>query len=774
MKRRLALAGLGCCLALALPTQAWGATDYDGDGFIADDCAPLDAAAHPGATDVPDTALEDLDCDGIDGSAAGAFFVSTAGSDAGLGSAAGPFRTIGFAVAKAAAAVPKRDVYVQAGTYTEHVVLAGGVSIYGGYGPGGSRALAPATTIQAPAGQPEAVFADGATGVELQLLEIKGPNVGPGASSYALRAIGGASLALIAVKATGGTAGAGGAGGTGTAGTGGNPGRGGGRVGSTCEEPDFNYLGGTAGRGAAGGGVPGGAGADGVIQAVGKTGSPGASTSALTGGDGGVGGHPINGNCSHQASDPVYCGGHDGSLGKTGADGDRGTGAAFGIAGAGVAWANPAATTAGGPAAPGSGGGGGGSGYSKSATDPMTEVNCNSGAGGGGGGSGTGGTGGGGGSNGGGSFAVYLAGSALVVDGGLLTGGSGGAGGKGGDGGSGGTGGAGGAFQLANNPLCYNGGEGGKGGDGGRGGGGGGGAGGPSTGVFATSTSNFAVHANATVAGGTAGAGGLPGAGGAGAASGGNGASAGTLAQPGANATAKDFDGDGTTDAADACPAVAAPGGCPARPAKLADGDGDAIPDGSDACPAQAGGPTDADANGCPGSQADGDGDGFLAGGQDCNDSNAAIHPGAIEIVGNKVDENCDNVVAPFPRVTATVSTGGGVTRTTTIFLRLLIREIPAGGKVQLRCSGGNRRCPFKAKRLKVSKQRTANGLKLLSKRKRKGGLVFKPGATLEVRITAPAAIGKVVRYKIVRSRFPVGKTLCLAPGASKPKGCPS
>jgi hypothetical protein len=763
MKRRLALAGLGCWLALALPMPAWGATDYDGDGFIADDCAPLDAAAHPGANDVPDVALEDVDCDGIDGTAAGAFFVSTAGSDAGVGSAANPFRTIGFAVARAAAAIPKRDVYVQAGTYTEHVVLAGGVSVYGGYGPGGSRALAPATTVQAPAGQPEAVLADGATGVELQLLELRGPNVGPGASSYALRAIGGASLALIAVKATGGSAGAGGVGGTGNAGSPGNPGRCGGFTMGVCEEPNFNHTGGSGGAGAAGGGATGGGGASGVLNSIGAAGTGG------TGGSGGAGGQPTMGNCSANPAEVVYCGGRDGNPGGAGADGTRGAGATFGVAGAGATWANPAAATGGGTGAVGTSGGGGGSGYSSSNA-------CFSGAGGGGGGSGTGGTGGSGGTNGGGSFAVYLAASALVVDGGLLTGGSGGTGGKGGDGGAGGGGGNGGALQPANNPACFAGGAGGKGGKGGQGGGGGGGAGGPSAGVFATSASNFAVHANATVAGGPAGGGGLPGAGGAGAAAGANGASAGTLAQAGANATPRDFDGDGKTDAADACPAVpgTAANGCPARPAKLADGDGDGIPDGSDACPAQAAGPTDTDANGCPGNQGDNDGDGYLADGQDCNDTDAGIHPGAIEIVGNAVDENCDGVVAPYPRVTATVSTGGRLTSTTTFFLRLLIRQVPAGGVVELRCSGGKRRCPFKAKRLKVSSKSTANGLSLLSKRKRKRGLAFKPGATLEVRITAPAAIGKVVRYKVVRRRFPVGKTLCLAPGTTKPAACPS
>jgi hypothetical protein len=67
---------------LALPGAATAAPDYDGDGFSAGDCGPLDPAVHPGAADAPDLAFEDLDCDGIDGSAAGAFFVSTTGTAA--------------------------------------------------------------------------------------------------------------------------------------------------------------------------------------------------------------------------------------------------------------------------------------------------------------------------------------------------------------------------------------------------------------------------------------------------------------------------------------------------------------------------------------------------------------------------------------------------------------------------------------------------------------------------------------------------------------------
>src|SRR5687767_14035565 len=132
-------------LGLAVPLAALAATvatagatipeppDWDGDGAVATDCKPLDPAVHPGVADKPDTTFEDTDCDGIDGDADGAYFVTTTGNNLNPGTRAQPLATIQQAIIRART-TPK-DIYVAAGVYarTDIADADDGVEIYGGY-----------------------------------------------------------------------------------------------------------------------------------------------------------------------------------------------------------------------------------------------------------------------------------------------------------------------------------------------------------------------------------------------------------------------------------------------------------------------------------------------------------------------------------------------------------------------------------------------------------------------------------------------------------------
>jgi hypothetical protein len=84
----------------------------------------------------------------------------------------------------------------------------------------------------------------------------------------------------------------------------------------------------------------------------------------------------------------------------------------------------------------------------------------------------------------------------------------------------------------------------------------------------------------------------------------------------------------------------------------------------------------------------------------------------------------------------------------------LVVREIgPANATVELRCKGKG--CP-------KSKKRRVGGSRRVSFTSTMRGRKLRPGATLDVRITAPGATGKVIRYKIPRGRIPRAKILCI------------
>ena len=151
----------------------------------------------------------------------------------------------------------------------------------------------------------------------------------------------------------------------------------------------------------------------------------------------------------------------------------------------------------------------------------------------------------------------------------------------------------------------------------------------------------------------------------------------------------------------------------------------------------------------------------------DCNDRSARIRPGTREIPGNAIDENCDGVRAPFPRVAAVIAANYVADEDETRFTRLRITEVPRGGKVRLRCSGPRRACPFARRSLKVTRAGKADALV-----GRRRGLLFRAGALVEVSVTAPDAIGRVRRFRVLVDRVPRVQDLCLRPNAKRPHRC--
>jgi hypothetical protein len=96
-----------------------------------------------------------------------------------------------------------------------------------------------------------------------------------------------------------------------------------------------------------------------------------------------------------------------------------------------------------------------------------------------------------------------------------------------------------------------------------------------------------------------------------------------------------DTDGDGLANVDDNCPTIAN--------STQTDTDHDGVGDLCDNCATPNTDQADADGNGVGDHCQDADGDGSFAD-VDCNDSNAAVHPGAVEVCNN-IDDNCNGQV---------------------------------------------------------------------------------------------------------------------------------
>ena len=173
----------------------------------------------------------------------------------------------------------------------------------------------------------------------------------------------------------------------------------------------------------------------------------------------------------------------------------------------------------------------------------------------------------------------------------------------------------------------------------------------------------------------------------------------------------------------------------------------------------------DEDCNGRDDVNLDADGDGIRVP-LDCDDTNAAIRPGAPEIRGNLVDENCDRRVSPWVAVAAAVTNQWALDGSRTRLRSLVVRLAPKGARVTLSCRGNT--CPFKAtKRRTVAKDLAPVSFTSLFRRAR-----LRAGVRITLTITAPETISRIYTYRAANGSLPDPRIECRAPGETRGAPC--
>jgi hypothetical protein len=112
--------------------------------------------------------------------------------------------------------------------------------------------------------------------------------------------------------------------------------------------------------------------------------------------------------------------------------------------------------------------------------------------------------------------------------------------------------------------------------------------------------------------------------------------------------------------------------------------------------------------------------------------------------------------IDPFP----VIRISGRFRGRRTTLTRVTVRA-PKGTRIRINCKG--RGCPYKRRAIAVRLLR----IRALQR-------VYRPRATIELRVTEPGKIGKYTRLRTRRGKAPVRLDRCLMPGRTRPVRCPT
>jgi hypothetical protein len=143
---------------------------------------------------------------------------------------------------------------------------------------------------------------------------------------------------------------------------------------------------------------------------------------------------------------------------------------------------------------------------------------------------------------------------------------------------------------------------------------------------------------------------------------------------------------------------------------------------------------------------------------QDCDDANPAIRPTTAEVIGNQDDENCDGRVDPFPPLTGSVVGSWTRVHGRTRNLILVAKGFPAKTVIRLKCTRSPS-CPKTVRRTVNASRDDVNLHLVLGKR------TFSKRARIELSITRATRMGRVLRYRMGTPGLPDVEFLCRPPG---------